>query len=82
MPRKQPYTVLIRVPDTVDSDRPVYLMLVNATSARRAWQATKQGLVEDLELGDIELDAEDDLFECVALFRGHHKNFAHLVEEG
>ena len=82
MPRKQSYTVLIRVPDTVDSDRPVYLMLVNATSARRAWQATKQGLVEDLELEDLELDTEDDLFECVALFHGHHKNLAHLVEEG
>ena len=80
MPGKQPFTVLIRVPDAVDSDRPVYLMLVNATGVRHAWRIAKRVLVEDLEREDIERDIEGDQFLCIALFRGHHRNLRHLLE--
>ena len=83
MTGKQPYTILIKVPDAVDSDRPVYIVHVDATSVRRAWLAAMQSLIADLEVDVRNLQDEDeDRFRCVALFRGHHKNFAHLVEEG
>ena len=82
MPRKQPYTVLIKVPDAVDSDRPIYIVHVDATSARRAWLAAVQALVADLEVDVRDLQDEDeDLFECVALFHGRHKNLANLIEK-
>ena len=83
MPRKQPYTVLIKVPDAVDSDRPIYIVHVDATSARRAWLAAVQSLIDDLEVGVRDLrDVDEDRFRCVALFHGHHKNLANLIEKG
>ena len=83
MPVKQPFTVLIRVPDAVDSDRPIFVMLVNATSVRRAWLAAVQSLIADLEVDVRDLQDEDeDRFRCVALFHGHHKNLANLIEKG
>ena len=82
MPGKQPFTVLIRIPDAVDSDRPIYLMLVNATSVRRAWLAAVQSLIDDLEVDVRDLrDNDEDQFRCIALFRGHHKNLANLIEK-
>lgn len=84
MPRKQPYTVLIRVPDTVDSDRPIYIVHVDAASVRRAWLAAVQSLIADLEVDVRDLQDEDedeDRFRCVALFHGHHKNLANLIEK-
>ena len=82
MPRKRPYTVLIKVPDAVDSDRPVYIVHVDATGVRRAWLAAVQSLIADLEVDVRDLQDEDeDRFRCVALFRGHHKNLANLIEK-
>ena len=82
MPGKQPFTVLIKVPDAVDSDRPIYIVHVDATSVRRAWLAAVQSLIADLEVDVRDLQDEDeDRFRCVALFRGHHKNLANLIEK-
>ena len=83
MTGKQPYTILIKVPDAVDSDRPIYIVHIDATSARRAWLAAVQSLIDDLEVDVRDLqDVDEDRFRCVALFHGRHKNLAHLVEEG
>ena len=81
MTGKQPYTALIKVPDAVDSDRPIYIVHVDATSARRAWLAAVQSLIADLEV-DVRDLQDEDRFRCVALFHGHHKNFANLIERG
>ena len=82
MPGKQPFTVLIRVPDAVDSDRPIYLMLVNATSLRHAWLEAVRSLITDLEVDVRDLRDDEDQFQCIALFRGHQRNLGHLVEIG
>ena len=82
MAGKQPYTILIKVPDAVDADRPIYIVHVDAAGARRAWSAAVQSLVADLEVDVRDLQDEDeDRFRCVALFRGRHKNLANLVEK-
>ena len=83
MAGKQPYTILINVPDAVDSDRPIYIVHVNATNMRHAWVAAVLALIADLEVDVRDLQDEDeDRFRCVALFHGHHKNFANLIEKG
>ena len=39
-------------------------------------------LIADLEVDVRDLQDEDeDRFRCVALFHGHHKNFANLIEK-
>lgn len=83
MLEKQPFTVLIQVPNTVDSDRPIFLRLVNAASVQRAWLAAMRSLIADLEIDVRDLrDDDEDQFQCIALFRGHHRNLGHLVEIG
>ena len=80
---KQPFTVLIKVPDAVDADRPIYIVHVNAACVRRAWLAAVLALIADLEVDIRDLqDADEDRFRCVALFHGHHKNFANVIERG
>lgn len=81
MLKKQPFTVLIQVPNTVDSDKPIFVMLVNATSAQRAWLVAVQSLIADLEIDVRDLrDDDEDQFQCIAMFHGHHGNLGHLVE--
>ena len=83
MTGKQPYTVLIKVPDAVDSDRPIYIVHVDAANMRRAWLAAVLALIADLEVDVRDLqDVDEDRFRCVALFHGHHKNFANVIEKG
>lgn len=83
MPGKQPYTILIKVPDAVDADRPIYIVHVDATNMRRAWVDAVLALIADLEVDVRDLqDGDEDRFRCVALFHGHHKNFANLIEGG
>ena len=80
---KQPFTVLIKVPDAVDANRPTYIVHVNAACVRRAWLEAVLALIADLEVDVRDLqDVDEDRFRCVALFHGHHKNFANVIEKG
>ena len=71
------YTVMLRCPDYIDSDRPVYTMIVAASTPQHAVELARLALCEDLDITgpDGYADAADlQDFACIAVYKGRRIN--------
>lgn len=70
---KKKYTVILRTPDYVDSDRPIYALHVEAEAPAAARTLARKALVKDLE-DDLTYETNLDAYSCVAVYPGGLKN--------
>ena len=70
---KKKYTVLLRTPDYIDSDQPVYALHVEAEVPAAARTLARKALITDLE-DDLTYETDLDAYTCVAVYPGWLKN--------
>ena len=71
------YTVMLRCPDYIDSDRPVYAMIVTASTPQHAVDIGRTALCEDLDIaghGGYATAADLQDFACIAVYKGRRIN--------
>ena len=66
------YTVLLKFPDTVDSDRPIHIYWVSGADPKAALKSARDSAMSDTESDPECINPVD--FECIVVYPGHLKD--------